>query len=400
MAPPSATALPRPPNQWLKTAILTALVLGALALAGYAVWYNLHLPVRHSPSGAVHYRDFNLAFTPPREPWVPAEELRARLGAPAFAVYQHTDQITTAVLAARNYENREPRADELQETLVRLLRAIVEPGTLTQMPPEDQQWMGLRLGGFRFRAQSRDDHSSISGQAYFASYKGVGYWFIGWTSESWYEERKADLAQLRACCQLLQLREQWRPTLPSAAPYKNVQVGYTFVDPSRAWKEETDEEIVKGRDPHADKFLTIKLYAPGQRRDLPKEGFLLVYVLPEGEGEPLQIARQYVERSRQQELQSANPELKVSVEFQERTEPPEGEPPAGSVEAAAPVLRLRSFVKNALNQNRLHVLSAIRTSQGKIVALHAWCDWNDRFAFEQLFIQIVSTLRPLESGTP
>jgi hypothetical protein len=120
------------------------------------------------------------------------------------------------------------------------------------------------------------------------------------------------------------------------------------------------------------------------------EAFLLVYVLP-GTGEPLQVAREYVEESRRQELQAANPDLKV--EFQERTEPAEGEAPPGGIDSTTPVLRLHSTVKKALGQNRLHVLSAVRVADGRVVAMHAWCNWKDRFALEQYMIQIVSTLR-------
>lgn len=380
----------------LKSAAVALIVVAALGLAGYAVWYNMHLPVEHSPAAkAVHYRDLNISFASPGEPWTTADDLRAQIGAPVLAAFQYSDQTATVLLAARNYDKREPRNDELQETLLKLLRRIVDLNSLTRMPPDEQEWMGLQLGGFRFRAQSRDEQTILSGQAYYASHKGVAYWFVGWTSESAYEQMKPEFARVRSHCQLLNLREQWRPTLPPAAPYKNTQIGYAFYDPSGVWKEETDEEVVKARDPQADKSLTLKLYAQGQHRDLAKEGFLLVYVLPGGE-EPLQVARHYVEKSRQEELQRANADLKV--EFQERTEPPEGELPASGLESGVSVLRLRSTVKNALQQNRLHVLAAIKVRDGRVVALHGWCDWNDRFAVEPHLIQVVSTLRSLEGG--
>jgi hypothetical protein len=388
---------PRHAGDQLKAVIIALLVLGALGLAGYAVYYNLTTGQKRRVDNALHYRDFNLAVTPLGEPWTAADEWRAQLGSPVFAAYQREEPTAVVLLAARNFDKRDPRLDELQEILRRLLRRIVEADTLTLMPPEeqDQQWMDLRLGGFRFRAQSRDDQSIIVGQAYYASHQGVAYWFVGWSSEAAYEQMKPEFARWRSQCRLLGLREQWRPSLPPAVPYKNVEVGYSFSDPSHMWKEESDEEMLKARDPQADKYLTLKLYAPGQRRDLPIEAFLLVYVLP-GAGEPLQVAREYVEESRRQELRAANPDLKV--EFQERTEPPEGEAPAGGIETTTPVLRLRSTVKNALGQNRLHVLSAVKVADGRVVAMHAWCNWNDRLALEQFMLQIVSTLRAERTG--
>lgn len=397
VSPRGSEGPPRRPVDWLKTAVLTLLVLGAIGLAGYAVYYNLSLSPTRRSDAALHYRDLNLAITPLGEPWQPADELRAQLGSPVFAAYQRAEPVAFVLLAARNFDKRNPRPDELQGILQRLLRRIVEADTLTLMPPEeqDQEWMGLRLGGYRFRAQAREDQSIISGQAYYAAHQGVAYWFIGWTGETAYEQVKPEFARWRSQCRPLGLREKWNPTLPPAVPYKNLEVGYCFSDPAHLWKEETDEELIKARDPQADKYLTLKLYAPGQRRDLPKEAFLLVYVLPGG-AEPLQVAREYVEDSRKQELRAANPD--VNVEFQERTEPPEGDLPAGGIETATPILRLRSTVKNALDQNRLHVLSAVKVAEGRVVALHAWCNWNDRFALEQFMIQIASTLRAERSG--
>ncbi|GIW83731.1 MAG: hypothetical protein WHU94_08395 [Thermogemmata sp.] len=397
VSPLDAANTPRRSVDWLKTSLLTLLVLGAIGLAGYAVYYNLNLNQTRRTDSALHYRDFNLALTPLGEPWVPADDLRAQLGSPVFAAYQREEPAAVVLLAARNFDKRNPRFDELEEILRRLLRRIVEADTLTLMPPEeqDQKWMGLDLKGYRFRAQARDDQSVISGQAYYAAHQGVAYWFIGWTSEAAYEQVKPEFAHWRSRCRSLGLRDNWQPTLPSAVPYKNLEVGYSFSDLAQMWKEETDEETIKARDPQADKYLSLKLHAPGQRRDLPKEAFLLVYVLPGG-GEPLQVAREYVEDSRRQELRAANPDLKV--EFQERTEPPEGEPPVGGIETAAPILRLRSTVKNALDQNRLHVLSAVRVADGRVVAMHVWCNWNDRLALEQMMIQIASTLRAEGGG--
>jgi len=365
--------------------------MGALGLASYAVYYNLYVSQKRQVDDAMHYRDFDLALVPLGEPWKAADEWRVQLGSPVFAAYQLEEPPAFILLAARNFDKREPRLDELQEILRRLLRRVVEADTLTLMPPEeqDQQWMGLRLGGYRFRAQSRDDQSIIMGQAYYASHQGVAYWFVGWTNEAAYEAIKPEFARWRSQCRLLGLRERWRPSLPPAVPYKNVEAGYSFSDPSHLWKEESDEEMIKGRDPQADKYLTLKLYPSGQRRDLPLEAFLLVYVLP-GTGEPLQVAREYVEESRRRELQAALADLKV--EFQEWTDPPEGEAPLGGV-ATTSVLRLRSTVKKALGQNRLHVLSAVKLADGRVAAMHAWCNWNDRFALEQYMIQIVSTLR-------
>jgi hypothetical protein len=391
------TSVAPPPSKdlWFKSAAVALVIVVALGLAGYAVWYNLHHPSQRTSQASLHYRDLNFSFTPPGPPWTSAEDLRARLGAPVVMAYYYGDQEATAVVAARNYDKREPRNDELQETLTRLLRSIVELSSLTRMPPEQEQWMGLPIGGFRFRAQSRDEQAILAGQAYYVSHKGVAYWFIGWTSESAYEPMKAEFARMRSHCQLLHLRDQWQPTVPPATPYKNTQVGYAFYDPSQAWKEETDEEIVKARDPLADKFLSLKLFGRGQRRDLAKEGFLLVYILPATADSPLATARQYVEKSRQQELQRANPDLKV--EFQEWTEAPEGANPPSDLQSGVTILRLRSTVKNALQQNRLHVLSAVSVRDGRVVALHAWCDWNDRYAVEPFLIEIASTLRALDT---
>ena len=92
---------------------------------------------------------------------------------------------------------------------------------------------------------------------------------------------------------------------------------------------------------------------------------------------------------RTNQLQMANPD--IGVTFQDRADMPVDQP-ANPIKQSSEVFRLHSVVKNALNQDRLHVISAAKIGE-KIVVAHAWCDWAERDDFEAIFIQVVGSLR-------
>ncbi len=384
-APPPESPLPSRTTQLKTIALIVIFALG-LAVAGLAVWYRLNMPTERPRPGGVQYRDLNLALVPPSPPWEVDGQWPSKLGSPFVVVYRRDNPTAYVAIAARDYANRQPHSTELQTVLMAALGRITESGTLTQMPLEDDNWMGLTVSGFRFRAIFKDDSSAISGQALAASRQGIGYWFIAWTAESLYPEYAEEFHKIRNLCRLLDLRKDWKPTLPPAVPYKNTTAGYVFTDASHSWKEITDTDQIRGHDPNADKLLKLEIF-PGHRRDLSKLGYLAAYVLQGGD-DPLAVGRQYVSERRRREIKDANPELDVN--FTELTDPPADAASAGS---GPPTLRLHSRVKNASGQDRLHVLSAVRTTQGMTVVVHAWCDWADRAYFETAFLQIVRTLQ-------
>ncbi len=289
-------------------------------------------------------------------------------------------------IGARDYETREPRPSELRSGLLDPLKKMLDTNTLDPFEaPASTTWLGMDVKGFRFRGRLKTG-PVIEGEAYYVSHKGIAYWFLAWCGENTiYDEQKAAFADLRAHCKLLDLRKDWKPK-SNVVSYKNNVVGYAILDADELWQENTDEKDIQAEDPNADKMLVLKL---GNKKNLQKVGTLVSYILPAA-GDPMTTARQFVVDKRVAEIKAAGEDYKV--EFKDRTGPIEGDPTGNAVEAAAPMIRFESTVKDALNQDRLHVVSAAKIGE-KVVVVHAWCDLADRAAFEANFVQIVGSLR-------
>jgi hypothetical protein len=372
----------------LQTFLLVGVAAVALAGAGVAVWYKLtHRDEDLSPDLATKFKEKNLALQPPPKPWTQDGNMANKLGTPYILVFKRDNPDAYIAYGAKDYVDREPRPSELRNGLVEPLSKLVEPGTLTQMPiPADTTWLGMEVKGFRFRAQLKTG-SAVEGEAYHVSHKGIGYWFLAWTGENEiYAEQQATFAEARRRCKLLELRKDW-VAQSNIVPYKNNVVGYTILDADDVWKDITTEDGLKDEGPEADRMLEQKV--GGKQRSLPQYGNLIVYVLPAA-GDPLTRAKEFVTEKRAAQLRAADEAYRP--EFTERTGTPEGEPTGNVIDLTSPVLRLQSKVKNASNQDRLHVISALKIGE-KLVVVHAWCDFADRAAFETNFIQIAGSLR-------
>jgi hypothetical protein len=368
----------------LQTFLLFAVVALALTAAGIAVWYKLtHKPDAPNQETVTRFKDVNLGFEPPPSPWVQDAETKKTLDAPFMLVYKRDNPEAYMAFGARDYKTREPRGSELREVLLAALDKIIDSSSRKEYPEEvEKVWLGQDVRGFKFSGLQKGG-GNIEGEAIAVSNKGIAYWFVSWTSNEMYPEQKSAFADGRTGCKLLELRRDWKPKQSNIADYKNTDIGYIISDPDGDWKEITDEETLKYEG--ADKMLTLKL---GKGRNHRPEGTLAVFIRPPG-ADPLAEARTFVTERRTNQLQSANPE--ISVTFQDRSDTP-AEQPANPIKQSSEVFRLRSTVKNALNQDRLHVISAAKIGE-KIVVAHAWCDWADRDAFEAIFVQVVGSLR-------
>ena len=281
---------------------------------------------------------------------------------------------------------RDPRASELSDGLFDPLKKLLERNTLVQFEiPSPTSWMGIEVKGFRFRGRLKTG-PVVEGEAFYVTHKGIAYWFLAWCGENEiYQEHKGEFADARARCRLLDLRGDWKANSNIVA-YKNNVDGYAIFDADELWNEITDELSIKAEDPNADKMLVIKL---GNKKDLQKVGTLVTYVLP-ATGAPMSSAREFVMDKRRAEVKAAGEDF--MVEFTDRKGALEGEMTGNSVEAEVPVNRFKSSVKNASNQDRLHVISALKIGE-KLIVAHAWCDFADRAAFEANFAKIVGSLR-------
>jgi len=379
--------LPVQPSK-LQNLLLFVVVAVSLTAAGIAIWYKMSyrnpvLPV----DVATQFKELNLSFEPPPQPWTRDEDTRVKLGPPFMLVYRRENPEAFMAFGARNFDTRSPRPSELEGKLSEIVGRLVERDTL-KIILEDQDvektWMGQPARSFKFTGQ-QNSGGAIEGQAFATSFKGIGYWFLAWTgANEIYHEQKDEFAAGRKRCKLLSSRNDWRERQSSVVPFKNNVLGYTLLDPDGIWSEVTDEEQVKAVDPKADKFLVV--LADPKKRNPTRKAELVVAVLEPG-GDPLQVARDHVT-----ERANVLAELQGQWKFTELSQPPEADPPANTVEGNAPYVMLRCVNERNPAYTRYYVVSAIRAAD-KVIAVYAWCPWDEKAPFAHQFIQVARSLR-------
>jgi hypothetical protein len=248
--------------------------------------------------------------------------------------------------------------------------------------------MGQPATGTQFRIQSTDG-LNWKGEVYSVAHKGVAYWWASWCGESDFDALKDDFGAFRDRFRLLDLREDWKSKQPNVTHYKGERVNYTITDAEGVWRE-TPIDDFKAEEPNLDKRLRIDATPKRDRKALPDEAELRVYLVGEA-GEPLEVARKYVEDLETARIRTANDKLTPPA-FQELTGEPEGDPSPDTVPAVSPVVRLRSTVKESPAASRLMVASGIRVGD-QVVIVHCWCEWEKRSVFETKLVQIASSLR-------
>lgn len=370
----------------LQSFILAGVSAVAIAACAIALWYKLtHNGESVAADSAYMFKEHNLSFEPPPSPWVRDEETRASLGSPYMLVYKRDNPEAHMAFGARDYDPRSPRESELQRGLMQALENLIDKNHFSLIDEKmDSSWMGQDVKGFRFRTQLKSGQA-VEGEGYRLVYKGIGYWFLGWTGDNLYEEMHHDFAEARRHCKLLDLRNDWKERQSATIPFKGDRVGYTILDCEGIWEEEKDEGNIKFEGDEADKLLKLK---KGKNKDVVQDGNLIVYVLPDG-GDPMTVAREFVTKHRKDEIKRTGD---YPVDFSEVTSM-EGDQLPSPVEHPASVLRLQSKVKGAKDQNRFHVISGAKIDN-KIVVVHAYCDLSreNRELLEPIFVQIASSL--------
>jgi hypothetical protein len=381
---------PRLPVRESPVQTILLVIVGAVALtaAGIAVWFASRPKDEQQPQGGVDvYKELNLSFEPPPEPWIADRETKTLLDAPFLAVYKRDNPEAHMAFGARDFKDHEPRPRELRGVLMQALDKIVDRETLKEFADDvPQTWMGLPVTGFKFSGLMRGA-GSVEGEAMAVSSKGVGYWFIAWTgaNEIYLEQRPA-FEVGRSGCKLLNTRVNWKPSLGPAVAFKNNEIRYTILDSEHIWEEVGDDALAKGEDPKADKYLVV--YDNPKRQNKQILAQLVVAVLDTVSDNSLQDAT-----ARAELHANADAELRGKYIFAEHTGQPEGDA-TNPAEGNTPVKLLRATHENKdPKYTRLYAVSGIRAGEKKTVVLYAWCPWVDRAAFDTKFIQIAKSLR-------
>jgi hypothetical protein len=319
-------------------------------------------------------RDLNLSFAPPAEPWGPDPDAEKKV-APIQFVYRRKDADAWIAVGGKNCGFHHPRSGDLLGGIQKPLEKLFE--NLREEDRPKDGWLGVdATQAVVWRAQSKDG-SEMRAVGYATPYKGVAYWAVYWASAKDFDAYKPEFDAFRERCKLLGFRETWK-SQDEPRTFDGEKAGYQLVDADGLWSRPKDAKPTD-EDEHADLLLIGK--EKGGPRDRP-EATLLVYLLDPTGGDPLDTARKFVEQKRTAEVRRGDPKIT----------PPFTDVGGDPAETTTKVVRIESRIREAANQDRFFVLSAMAAG-GKVVAAHATCELKHRSQFESTMVQIVGSLR-------
>jgi hypothetical protein len=335
--------------------------------------------------------------------WMHDDAMKVKLKSPFVRSYRRENpEAYIAFGASEAPKGHAPRLSDMRADLDQSLRQIFvherENDMVRPTTPAATSWLGEAIAqgdpypnGFTFRAQSLDS-LNWQGEAYMVSNRGIAYYWLAWCGEKDYESLKGEFAAFRDAFKLMDTRNNWKEMQSNVIDYKGDKVNYTISDAEDQWKEISPErfEALKPLEPDLDRRLEMSITPRRDRKAIPDTAELNVFVL-DGNGDPLQVARKYVQDRETARIQTLNPGFTPPT-FKERTMQPEGDPTPPNVPSSTPVVRLESNVAESRSAARLIVASGLKVDN-KIVVVECWCPFNRRGVFETKFIQIASSLR-------
>ena len=368
-------------------------VIAGIALLG-VVAATIYFQLTPKPSGVSKeeppkFIAKNVSFDPPTAPWERDDETNKTLNAPILFVLKRTDPEAWIAFGARDFDPREPRPSELRDGLFqKLARLFDDLRDVTPIP--NARWLGEPATAYTFRGRGKRDGPHVAGECHAVSYKGVAYWMLCWAGENDAEGLFPTFEAIRDRFKLLKEREKWLPRESTVRPFGGHRYGYQVLDAEGLWvepdrKDQNPEDI----DPKAD----LLLHAREKRRgiDTAEEAALIVLAIDPAGGDPLAEGRKYVEEQWTAGIKARGGNG-LTPTVTEVTGNLEGDPTSNTVEATAPVVRLKATVPEAKNSNELLVVSAIKLGD-KLIVVQVSCDWKDRALLEARLVQIAGSLR-------
>lgn len=368
----------------LQTFFLALFAACLLAGVGLAIYFRVFdkTPAKSRGGDANERRDLNVAFDPPPEPWERDEELRVRVGPPAFLAFRRAGPDAAMVFGAKDFRTHAPRPSDLLGPLNGILTRLFENIPTRHELVPGVTWMGQDATHFTFRGTARDGEGNVVGECHAASFKGVAYWAVCWAAEDEYASQTEAFAAARSGFRLLGERDGWAARKAAVVTHRGDKLDYAITDAEGIWKDADAKPETE--DPKADKFLVARINHEGS--DRAEEAELVVYILDDA-ADPLDAVRRYVEGN-----MNRDPDNRGTNTFTKLEGEPAGDPVQNPVPTPSPVLRLRSRNDRSASYSWLIVLSAAKVG-GKVVGVHARCPWEDRAAFEAKFVQIAGSLR-------
>jgi hypothetical protein len=396
---------PLPGRRTNKAQVFILAGIAAVLMAGTVlaiVFKLMHKPEDETGDGLTKIPDINLAIGAFPPEWKHDDTKKNEFGSPYVRSYRREGTEAYMVLGA--YEpgknvKRMPLPSELYRNLRKPLHKYFKIASFDEsLPLQDTKWLDQPIApghGFTFRGQSQDD-LGWKGEACAVAYKGFAYFWISWCGEADFDKLQPEFAAMRGKFKFIDKREEWKSAGVLSTDYKGDKVPYTISDATlseteQTWKEVRADEYpaLKKIDPDLDRRLRLSITPEGDRKARPDVGELSVFIL-DGNADPLQAARKYVEDRETARIRAAG--IDMPPTFKELTDPPAGDPIQTDVPSTTPVVRLLSEVPNSKSSNRLIVASGLKVGD-KIVVVECWCEAVRRGIFETKFIQIASSLR-------
>jgi hypothetical protein len=236
--------------------VLLLVVLGVVAGLGVAGWllrdqlFGGQPP--EEPGSFVQSPAMNYRFRLPPEAWSQDHGVERELG--ASLAMRRSDPGAWFAIAVKDYRDRNPRSDELQQEATTRLKKLFKKGIEQEMRA-DEAFAGQPAQRFVFTGENASK-VAVSGECLMTAYNGIGYLFFGWTPSASDESVLADVQQqwrdVRQGFSLMKEREGWVGKQPEIVDLQGRGVGYHLKYTKGLWEndEPGDADLVLlGRDP-------------------------------------------------------------------------------------------------------------------------------------------------------
>jgi len=327
---------------------------------------------------------FNFTYRQPKSPWESDIDTREALtinivAMQRFSKGQDQDADVWFAIAAQDFKDREPRDRELREGLMKRLRAFenVESEEIA-----DAKWSGQPAFAYRFKGEV--GNVLMSGSCYSMRYKGIAYWFFGWTLDQNGTTHDEELTDLRERVKFMSDREKWTEKKINTKVFTAEGAKYSITDTDGLWKKQQLENPTE-----FDPAATIALYAEPEnkdkdtRRQRTNQARLHVLVI-DGGTDPLKAAKAYIQDYLGKQLEGTGAKLSIND-----IDTPL---PDGSGVPETDVVRFRSEIDIDRDRRLLHVISTIKVDD-KIVVAWAECEDRVRQYWEPYLVRFVGSLK-------
>jgi hypothetical protein len=342
---------------------------------------------------------FNIKVDPFPNEWLDDPSAAKPVDANIFGKKRSGPEGYVAVVAQEfgDHGDRQPRAGELNELMRSRMGREEGFKNRTFEDLEGEKWSGQPALAVRFTADLND--AAVRGEAFAISYKGIGYVFYIWASETDWGSIRGEVANLRERVKLGEYREKWVEKRASTEVFTVEGAAYQVEDidgawlrgkPEDQWKPKEKKYVldnVKEIDPNATMAFQAE-YRIRERGDTHRksaEAKAIVVELPSG-GDPIDAAKAHAMERIKKDFAGGNvPDIKL--------EPMTKSPAGVALPAGGPAI-VRLQFRNPLDKDDrwMHVISAISLG-GKTIALEARCPEGDASYVEEWMVHLAGSLK-------